>query len=497
MLRVVDERIWRPNVAEQVDVLVVGGASAGYAAAIAARHAGAERVVVLEKAPRDQVGGNCRFSLMGFRFAHAGTDDIMSLLTDAKRQEHPNTQIRPYPSEEFLSDLRQVTENRIDPELAGILANDSRDAIGWMTELGHRWDFFHGRVEKDGVAHYNPGTVLAPDGGGLALVEKWISIGNELGVELRTDSRVAGLLGDHRRVHGAVVDGPDGRYEIQATSIILASGGFQASPERRGRYLQVNGDLMKVRGSRHNTGEVTEMAVNLGAATSGQWQGAHASPVDMDAPAMEMDNHVNRYGYPFGISVDKNAKRFFDEGERHRTYTYAKTGWAVLRQEGGVAYQIYDQQSKERFPSAYATAPVVEADTIRELAVKIGLDPDALQATVDEFNASIDTSVPYDPTVEDGRGTQGLSPRKTNWARPLTEAPFMAYGVTCGITFSFGGLKVNRSSQVLNTNGDPLEGLFANGDIVGLFYHNYPSCSGMTRNVVFGGRAGAAAAGIS
>lgn len=483
--------------AEQVDVVVIGGASAGYAAAVASRHAGAERVVVLEKAPADQIGGSCRFSLMGFRFAHNGTDDIMSLLTEAKRSEHDSTTIRPYTEDDFRSDLMQVTERRIDPELAEILVTDSRDAIAWMTELGHKWDFFHGRVESGGAAHYNPGTVLAPDGGGLALVEKWMSLGDELGVEMRTDSRVSGLLGDHRRVHGVVVDGPAGRYELEATSVILASGGFQASPERRARYLPMNADLMKVRGSRHNTGEILEMAIQLGAATSGQWQGAHASPVDIDAPDMEMDNHVNRYAYPFGITVDKNAQRFFDEGERHRTYTYAKTGWAVLRQDGGVAFQIYDQQAKDRFPSAYATAPVVEAATIPELAQKIGLDPAALQATVDEFNASIDTSVPYDPTVEDGRGTVGLTPVKTNWARPIAEPPFLAYGVTGGITFSFGGVKVNRSSQVLNTNGDPIDGLFANGDIVGLFYHNYPSCSGMTRNVVFGGRAGAAAAGIS
>jgi tricarballylate dehydrogenase len=490
-------RIWSSKVAEQVDVLVVGGASAGYAAAIAARHAGAERVVVLEKAPRDQVGGSCRFSLMGFRFAHDGTDDIMSLLTDAKREEHKNTEVRPYTKDDFLGDLLLVTQGRMDGVLADTLASDSRDAIGWMTELGHRWEFFHGRVERGGIAHYNPGTVLAPDGGGLALIEKWISLGNDLDVELRADSRVAALLGDHRKVSGAVVDGPDGRYEIHAQSVILASGGFQASPERRARYLPVNADLMKVRGSRHNTGEVLEMALSIGAAASGQWRGAHASPVDVDAPSMEMDNHVNRYAYTFGITVDRHAQRFFDEGERHRTYTYAKTGWAVLQQDGGTAFQIYDQQAKEHFPSAYATAAVVEADSIRELATKIGMDPDALQATVDEFNASIDSSVPFDPTIEDGRGTKGLSPVKTNWARPLTEAPFMAYGVTGGITFSFGGVKVNRSSQVLNTTGDPIAGLFANGDIVGMFYHNYPSCSGMTRNVVFGGRAGAAAAGIS
>ena len=240
------------------------------------------------------------------------------------------------------------------------------------------------------------------------------------------------------------------------------------------------------------------MAVALGAATSGQWQGAHASPIDADAlPRWRWTTASTatptRSGSPSTATPSASSTR----GERHRTYTYAKTGWAVLGQPGGVAFQIYDQQSKERFPSAYTTAPVVTADTIAELATRLGLDPDALDATVKEFNSSIDDTVPYDPTIEDGRGTRGLAPVKTNWARALEHPPFLGYRVTGGITFSFGGLKVNRSSQVLNANGDPIVGLYANGDIVGMFFHNYPSCSGMTRNVVFGGRAGAAAAGIA
>ena len=481
---------------EKVDVLVVGGASAGYAAAVAASHAGAERVVVLEKASRDGVGGNCRFSLMGFRFVHNGTEDVLGLLPPDERERRTKTRVLPYRAEDFMGDLEQVTAGRIDKELAGILVNDSREAIDWMTELGHRWQFFHRSARAEGYDHYSPGTTLCPAGGGLGLVEHWISVGDELGVELRTDSRVSALLGDYRRIEGVQVDGPDGRYEIEAGAVILASGGFQASPERRARYLPANADLMKVRGSRHNTGEVLDMAIGLGAKTSGQWQGAHASPVDVDAPPIEMDNSVNRYAYPFGISVDAGGQRFFDEGERHRTYTYAKTGWAVLGQHGGVAYQIYDQQSVEHFPEAYQTAKPIEAPSIRELAEKIGVDAGVLEATVEGFNASVDEEVPFDATREDQRGTRGLRPRKTNWARALTQPPFLAYGVTGGITFSFGGLAVDRSSQVLNTDGAPIDGLYANGDIVGLFYHNYPSCSGMTRNVVFGGRAGAAAAGL-
>lgn len=482
---------------EKVDVVVVGGASAGYAAAVAAATAGAERVVVLEKASRDGVGGNCRYSLMGFRFVHDGTDDILGLLPEQMRDQDGKVSVKPYTPDMFLGDLKAVTQNRIDPELAQILVDDSRDAINWMTEMGHKWDFFHKAARVDGVDHYAPGTTLCPAGGGTGLVEHWIKVGDEMGVELRCDSPVSAIYGDYRGVTGVRVDGPDGQYDIEAGAVILASGGFQASAEKRARYLPANADLMKVRGSRHNTGEILDMAVLLGAATSGQWQGAHASPVAIDAPAVEMDNNVNRYSYPFGISVDLNGQRFFDEGERHRTYTYAKTGWKVLGQVGGAAYQIYDQQAVPFFTTATTAAKPIEADSIRELATKIGIDPDALEATVNEFNASCDDSVAFDATVEDGRGTKGLAIKKTNWARALTEGPFLAYGVTGGITFSFGGLKVDRNSQVLNTNGDPMNGLYANGDIVGLFYHNYPSCSGMTRNVVFGGRAGASAAGVS
>ena len=479
---------------EKVDVLVVGGASAGYAAAVAAAQSGAERVLVLEKAPRNEVGGNCRYSAMGFRFVHDGTDDVLRLLTERRRADAGNVRVGPYSADTFLADLATVTQKRIDDELAQVLVEDSRGAIDWMTETGHQWEFFHTKVQADGFVNYNPGQVLVPVGGGLGLVERWIAIGDQEGVEMRCGSRVSALLGDSREVRGAIVDGPEGRYEVEAGAVVLASGGFQASAEKRARYLTMNADLMKVRGSRFNTGEVLQMAIDLGAATSGQWQGAHASPIDASAPPFEADNTVNRYSYPYGISVNRDGKRFFDEGERHRSYTYAKTGWAVLSQPGATAYQIYDQQAVPFLTEAYSSVSPVTADTISELATKLELDPASLEDTVREYNSSVDTETPFVGTREDGRGTIGISPRHTNWANRLEQAPFLAFAVACGVTFSFGGLKINRDAQVLNVEGEPIRGLHANGDILGLFYHNYPSFSGMTRNVVFGGRAGAAAA---
>lgn len=478
---------------EKADVVVIGGASAGYAAAVAARHAGAEKVIILEKGSPDLYGGNCRYSSMGFRFTHDGIDDLIQFIPAEDREEVKGRHIKSYSAESFQSDLQRVTQGKIDRELGAILVDDSRDALDWLLSLGHRWEFMH-PLHVNGEIHHNAGKALMPKGGGLGLMEHWIRLGKELGIDLRYRSRVGAIHGDFHGVEGVRVLGPDGEYDMEAKSVILASGGFQASAEKRARYLAPNADLMKVRGSRHNTGEVLDMAVALGAKTSGQWKGAHASPVDMHANPMEIDDGVNRYGYTYGISVTTDGQRFFDEGEAHRAYTYAKTGWAVLQQPGGIAYQIYDQVGLPLIPTDYIYATAIEADTIGELASKIGVRPDVLQATVDEYNEACDETVEFDPSVEDGRGTVGLAVKKTNWSVRIEKPPFVAYGVTGGITFSFGGVSVNRDSQVLNTSGDPMKGLYANGDVVGMFYHNYPSCSGMTRNVVFGGRAGAAAA---
>lgn len=479
---------------ETVDVLIVGGASAGWAAAVAAREAGAERVVVLEKAPLAQIGGNSRFSNMGFRFTHEGFDDLIGLLPEVDRERHMGSVIGPYTAQQFLADLNRVTRNRIDPVIAETLVTDSRDAIDWMTSLGHRWQFHH-PLEVDGRTHYNAGKCMNPIGGGLGLVEKWMEIGVPKGIEFRDRSRLAALHGNHRKIEGARVNGPDGDYDIQAASVILASGGFQASAEKRSRYLPSGADGMKVRGSRHNTGEVLQMAIDLGANTSGQWGGAHASPIDLHSSAVEVaPGMVNRYGYTYGISVNQNAERFFDEGEAHRGYTYAKTGWAYLAQPGAAVYQIFDQQCVGLLPPDYHVGKPIQANTIRELAEQIGLDPGRLEATIAEYNSSIDTTVEFDPTRDDGRGTVGLAVKRTNWAVAIEQTPFVAYEATGGITFSFGGLAVDRDARTLNSNGDPIEGLYANGDIVGMFFYNYPSLTGMTRNVVFGGRAGAHAA---
>ena len=477
---------------DKADIVVVGGGSAAFEAAVAAREAGAAKVVMLEKAPEAEFGGNARFSHTGFRWVYSGAEEIRQFVPNLDESTFRRLHLPPYPAEAFLADLERVTGGRIDRELAELLVEQSNSAIHWMRWLGIQWEI-ESHVVIDGRYYFEPGLVIHPTGGvggGLGQLLKWREIATRMGIEIRYDSRVSRLRGNERRVEGVRVSNPEGEYDLLGAALILCSGGFQANAEMRARYLGLNADLMKVRGSRHDTGEVLMMALGLGAKAAGHWQGAHATPIDATFPDVELGNKANRYGYTFGITVNSLGRRFFDEGEARHSYTYAKTGWAVLSQPGAVAYQIYDQKSLPLLNKRYDFARPIEAATVEELARKIGIEPVVLSHTVEEFNRAVREDVPFDATRLDGKCTEGIVPRKSNWAARIDTAPFRAYPVTGGITFTFGGLEIDKNAQVLNTAGNPIHGLYASGDIIGLFFHNYPSCTGQTRNAVFSRLAG-------
>ena len=473
---------------EKAGIIVVGGGSAAFEAAVAARQSGAEKVIMLEKAPAAEFGGNARFSHTGFRFVYSGPEEIREFLHDMDEPTFRRLHIPPYTADDFMEDLQRVTQGRINRELAEVLVHESNGAIHWMLDLGIKWEPAS-YVVVEGRYYFEPGIVIHPTGGiggGLSQLLQWREIATRMGVEVRYESRASALHGNDRRLEGVRVSTPDGEYDLLGDAVILCSGGFQANTEMRARYLGPNADLMKVRGSKHDTGEVLQMALALGAKSAGHWQGAHATPIDTSFPDIEISNKANRYGYKYGITANSLGQRFFDEGEAHHSYTYAKTGWAVLSQPGAVAYQIFDQKGipllNQRY---YEHAKPVEASSISELATKLRIEPVVLAHTVDEFNKSVRGDVPFDPTKPDGKCTVDLFPPKSNWATRIDQPPFLAYSVTGGITFTFGGLAVNKNAQVLNTSGQPIRGLYASGDILGLFFHNYPSCTGQTRNVVF------------
>ncbi len=405
-------------------------------------------------------------------------------------------QILPYAPDDFTRDLNRVTRGRIDKILAATLVEKSNEAMHWMLDLGFKFDLdAQSYTVINGQYHFEPGRCIQAGGGGKGQLSQWYEIAKKMGIETRFRSKVAALHGTDRSIEGVRVSDPERDYDLPAKAVILCSGGFQASAEMRARYLGANADLMKVRGSKHDTGEVLQMALAMGARSAGHWQGAHATPIDANFPDMEVSNNANRYSYMFGITVNTLGTRFFDEGEGQHSYTYAKTGWAVLGQPGGVAYQIFDQKGLPLLiENRYVHGEPIEAPTIAELASKLGIEPVVLQHTVEQYNNAVQEDIPFDAGKPDGRSTTGIEPKKSNWAMKIDQPPFRAYAVTCGITFTFGGVQINTNGQVINTAGDAIRGLYASGDVVGLFYHNYPSCSGQTRNVVFGMVAGKHAA---
>ncbi|HTE83675.1 MAG TPA: FAD-binding protein, partial [Dehalococcoidia bacterium] len=300
------------------------------------------------------------------------------------------------------------------------------------------------------------------------------------------------------RVSGVIVrDASDQTRTLRAGNVVLACGGFESSPEMRSRYLGPLWDNCKVRGTRFDTGDGLNVALRAGARAFGQWSGCHATPIDVHAPdsgSIEIWDKTNRLSYPYSVMVDRDGYRFVDEGEDFAGYTYAKYGRAILERPGSVAYQIFDAKCDGLLEPRYSTGTPVVSQTIEDLAVAIGIDPEVLSHTIAEFNDSV-SDVEFSRGVLDGKRTTGMSPKKSNWAQRIDLPPYTCYPVTCGITFTFGGIQINEQSQVLDGRGRVMPGLYAAGEMTGgFFYQNYPVGSGLMRGAVTGRIAGAHAA---
>lgn len=496
------------------DVVVAGAGSAGFAAAVAAGDAGA-RVLLLEKAPAAEAGGNARFSHTGMRCAYASPDEMLAFLSgareanDAARDPERSGQaaaaagllaparlarldLPGYSPAAFARDLDAATGGMIDPALRDVLAADSLPALQWLRALGMPFTL-NRSITRDGREHFEPGMVLAAGGadGGRGMIAAWREIAARHRVTVRHDAAVTRIAPGGRGV--TLRDGE----RIAARAVVVAGGGFQASDHARARHLGAAGATGVVRGTRHDTGELIAALLVLGAARAGSWDRAVTTPVDAASPPAEGGNRMNRYSYLYGITVDRTGRRFFDEGAGTLAATYGTVGRAILERPAGVAYQLFDAVGArllKHYAYRHALAPV-RARTIAELAARLGLHAPTLARTIADFNAAIPSDAPpLDPTREDARATTGLTPPKSNWAVALLTPPFTAYPVTGGVTFTLGGVRTDPEARVLSADGQPLPGLFAVGDAVGLFHGNYPSGAGQTRNAVFGRRAGRAAA---
>jgi tricarballylate dehydrogenase len=302
-------------------------------------------------------------------------------------------------------------------------------------------------------------------------------------------------------VRGLIVRSQGRTQQLDAKAVVLASGGFEANAEWRARYLGPGWDLAKVRGTRFNTGDGIRMALEIGAMPYGNWSGCHAVGWDRNAPEfgdLSVGDGFQKHSYPFGIMVNGRGQRFVDEGADFRNYTYAKYGRSILEQPGQFAWQVFDRKVAHLLRDEYRIKRMtkVSAESLEELSSKLeDVDPRGFLQEVQTYNAAVQKDVRFNPNVKDGRCTLGLPLNKSNWANTLDTPPFEAYAVTCGITFTFGGLRIDESGNVINTDGLPISGLYAAGELVGgLFYFNYPGGTGLMSGAVFGRIAGSSAA---
>ena len=484
------------------DVIVIGAGNAAFCAALAAREKGLS-ILMLERAPEDENGGNSRFTAGAIRFAYDGVEDLKAIMPDLTPEEIANTDFGTYTTVQFFDDMFRVTRYRTDPELCEQLVTRSFKTMRWMHAKGVKFAPIFGRqaFKIDGRFKFWGGLTVEAWGGGPGLVDQETAIARNQGIEIRYNARALSLIYDGHAVTGVMIKQGGEIFDLSAKAVIIAAGGFESNTEMRTRYLGPGWELAKVRGTRFNTGDGIRMALDIGASPFGNWSGCHAVGWDYNAPEygdLAVGDNFQKHSYPFGIMVNATGRRFVDEGADFRNYTYAKYGRVILEQPDQFAWQIFDQKVVHLLRDEYRIKQVtkVSAPTLEELATKLeGVDPRAFLEEIKRYNAAVRKDVTFNPNVKDGRGTEGLDIPKSNWANTIDEGPFEAYQVGCGITFTFGGLRVDpATAQVMDTDLQPMPGLYAAGELVGgIFYFNYPGGTGLMSGSVFGKLAGTAA----
>ncbi|KAL7901867.1 FAD binding domain-containing protein [Trichoderma sp. TUCIM 5745] len=487
------------------DVLVVGGGNAGLVAALSAAEVPGTKIAILEAAPRTERGGNSRFAGAIFRVAHGGQSDIFPLIHESMVKDTARVTVGPYSKEAYRRDMLKTSRGYCDKEKMEVMFDRSLDTVEWMKSKGVKWQLTLSKFYDEKKIHGEGKIDIAP-GGCLMAKHEGVGLTDDLweAVESRSDTitpfyghPVVDILADGDTVHGVRARLRDSFVDFHG-QVVLASGGFEASPRLRRQFLGEGWDLVVVRGTRFNTGRLMEKAIAAGAGDVGHFGGCHATPQDLQAPKvgdLRVTDKMSRYSYPYSVMVNTLGQRFLDEGEAHFGLTYAKTGGAIGNQPGATAYQIFDQKTLHLLEPRYSTATPITADTMDELADKIGVAKDEFLRTIQSFNDATRPGT-FDPFKLDGLSTgDRLRIPKSNWALPLDKPPFVAYGVTCGITFTYAGLKTDNEARVLNNEGLTMPGLWAVGEISGGFFaFNYPGGAGLTKGAVFGRIAGQAAA---
>ena len=455
---------------EEWDVLVVGGGNAALCAAIAARGAGA-RVILLEHAPRDFRGGNSRHT----RNLRAMHDAPAGVLIDT------------YGEDEYWDDLLRVTGGQTDEHLARMTIRASAAAPAWMTAHGVRF-----QPSLTGTLSLGRTNAFFL-GGGKALVNAYFNVAEKLGVRILYDTEVTGLTLDDGVVREIKAVSRGFPLVLSARAVVVASGGFQANIPWLREHWGIAADNFIIRGTPYAQGTVLRNLLAQCVQPVGDPTQCHAVAIDARAPKFDGGIVTRLDCVPFSVVVDRDAQRFYDEGEDVWPKRYAIWGRLVAQRPGQIAYAIIDAKAERLFmPSVF---PAIRADSIEGLGAKLGLDPTALESTIARFNAAVQPGH-FDGTRLDDCRTEGLDPPKTHWARPIDTPPFIGYPLRPGITFTYLGVRVNERAEVLMQDGRRAANLWASGEIMAgnILGRGYLAGFGMTIGTVFGRIAGAEAA---
>lgn len=470
-----------------VDVVVIGCGVAGLSAAVSAAEGGA-RVVLLERAPEKDRGGNSRYTSGWMRMTSEDevSDDLVDLLIErghgAIPPDYGNEAAKDY--QDWPQNVRSYPFN--DPEVIEALATEAPPTMHWLTTHGVKFTFYNPALLETGSVR------MGPSGGGLALIDSLAASAERLGVEINYETTGRSLLlGETGAVRGLRCwSKENGNFEIEADAVVVASGGFQGNVEMMTRYVGSNAHFARPvsPGGRYNKGEGIEMMLAAGAAPAGQYDMFHACPMDPRSTHAEpMVGVVN-----FGILVNNQGKRFIDEGTNRYELFYDEVAWTVMRQKQGLAYFIFDGRLLDiaNVQTRIQTdVDPIRASCVAELAKKISAPERELIETVKGYNASV-TEGPYDINSLDGVSTRGLTLPKSNWARPIDETDLHAYPIVCGNTFTCGGVKITKHGEVVNRDGAVIPGLYAAGETTGFYYNLYVGATSVLRGLVFGRAAG-------
>jgi tricarballylate dehydrogenase len=456
-------------VVQSYDVIVAGGGNAGLCAAMAARDVGA-RVLLLERSPDWRRGGNSRHT-RDIRYAHEQPDEWATTA---------------YPPAEFFADLEAVAGTLPNRRLAELLVDRSQDLPAWMEARGCRW-----QRPMHGTLHLHTNRFFL--GGGKAMINSYYETARAVGIDVRTDTRVEALELDDGRCTGVRFRNGGATERAAARAVVVSSGGLEANHEWLASTWGDGAHNFIVRGTPDNDGDLLLSLLEAGAAPGGSSL-FHGVAVDARAPRYDGGIVTRIDSIPFGIVVNRDARRFYDEGEAPWPKRYAEWGRMIARQPGQIAYSIFDQQSVDLFiPSLF---PPVQSATIAGLAVELGLDAQALLATVDEYNAAVDDTLPFDHSHLDGRRAHGLEPPRSNWARRIDRPPYLGYPLRPGLTFTYAGVEIDETARVGRTSGGTFENVFAAGEVMAgnVLSRGYLAGVGLTIGSVFGRIAGSEAA---